>query len=73
MATHPEIPVPAMGPNMKLKMQYRRNMCDVYVRSFNYFVKLKYMRAFLKIYLSTHSLGGSGTEHTLVLRYRTMR
>jgi hypothetical protein len=32
-------------------------MCDVYVRSCNYFVKLKHMRASLKIYLSTESLG----------------
>lgn len=38
-------------------MRYRRNMCDVYVSSFNYFVKLKHMSAFLKICLSTENLG----------------
>jgi len=57
MATHPVVPVPVMGLYMKLKMRYRRNMCDVYVRSFNYFVKLKHMSAFFKIYLSTENLG----------------
>lgn len=57
MATHSDVPVPAMGRNMKLKMRSRRNMCDVYVRSFNYFVKLKHMSAFLKTYLSTENFG----------------
>jgi len=31
MATHPEVPEPAMGLIMKLKMRYRRNVSDVYV------------------------------------------
>jgi len=66
MATHPEVPVTVMGLNTNLKMRYRRNMCDVYVRTFNYFVKLKHMSAFLETYLSTQNVGRRYRAHSSV-------